>query len=326
MSLLVTGGAGFIGSHFIEHLLATTSEHIVCLDNFNDYYDPAIKRANVADLFGNSRVTLVQGDFCDEVELTEALETHDVRRIMHLGGYPGVRYSVENPSIYQEVNVLGTLRVLEAARKTGVERIVVVSSSTVYGRGAQAPFVEDAPLGVPLSPYGASKRAAELLALTYHELHRSPAVCVRLFSVYGPRLRPDLAMSIFAGRILKGLPIALFGDGSIRRDFTHVGDICRGLASTLFTPRIEGEAFNLGHNQPIAMRDLLAQLEAGLGRKSVLEHQPQRKEDMPLTHADLTKSHRLLKYSPQISFDVGCADYCAWFLRTHASPALRAAA
>jgi UDP-glucuronate 4-epimerase len=326
MSILVTGGAGFIGSHFIEHLLATTRHRIVCLDNFSDYYDPAIKRANVAGLFGHDRVTLVRGDFCDQPELIELLETHEVDRIVHLGGYPGVRYSVEHPDIYQQVNAIGTLRVLEAARQTKIRRVVVVSSSTVYGRGAKAPFVEDAPLGVPLSPYGASKRAAELMALTYHELHRTPAVCVRLFSVYGPRLRPDLAMTLFAGRILHGSPIVLYGDGSIRRDFTHVSDICRGLAAVLHTPGVEGEVFNLGHEHPVAMRQVISALETGLGRRAIIQQEAARREDMPLTHADLAKSSRVLGYEPQVSFDDGVADYCQWYLRTHTSSLQRAAA
>lgn len=319
MSILVTGGAGFIGSHFIEHLLTTTRERVVCLDNFSDYYDPAIKRMNVASLFGNSRVALVRGDFCDAAELLDLLETHEVERIVHLGGYPGVRYSVEHPAVYQEVNVIGTLRVLEAARQAKVRRVVVASSSTVYGRGAKAPFAEDAPLGVPLSPYGVSKRAAELLAFNWHELHRLPAVCVRLFSVYGPRLRPDLAMSLFAGRILRGAPILLYGDGSVRRDFTHVSDICRGLSAALDTPGIEGQAFNLGHDQPIAMRELIAALEKGLGHRAIIQRQPGRKEDMPLTHADLTKSRRMLGYEPLISFEAGCAEYCQWYQQTHGS-------
>ena len=327
MSILVTGGAGFIGSHFIEHLLATTPNHVVCLDNFNDYYDPAIKRANVASLFGHDRVVLVRGDFCDEAELSELLENHEIEQIVHLGGYPGVRYSVENPAVYQEVNVLGTLRVLEAARQARVERVVVVSSSTVYGSGAQAPFAEDAPLGVPQSPYGVSKRAAELLALNYHELHQVPAVCVRLFSVYGPRLRPDLAMSLFAGRILHGVPITLYGDGSIRRDFTHVSDICRGLSAALTTPGVEGQIFNLGHNQPITMRQVIAGLETGLGHRAIVKQQSARREDMPLTHASLAKSRRMLGYDPRMSFEAGCQDYCRWYLRTHQSyqPLQRAA-
>lgn len=325
MSILVTGGAGFLGSHLIEHLLATTGENVVCLDNFNSYYDPSLKRANVAELFSNSRVTLVRGDVIDEGEMVDALQSHEVQRVVHLAGYPGVRYSVENPSIYHEVNVLGTLCVLEAARKVGVERLVFASSSTVYGRIATAPFSEDMPPGVPLSPYGTSKRAAELLTLMYHQLHGLPTVCARLFSAYGLRMRPDLVMSIFADKILKGMPITLFGNGSIRRDFTHVSDICRGLAALLYAPSIEGETFNLGHGEPISLSDLIAHLEAGLGRRAIVQHKAERPEDMPLTHADLAKSRRVLGYRPKVSFDVGCADYCAWYLNAQAALAGRVA-
>jgi UDP-glucuronate 4-epimerase len=326
MSILVTGGAGFIGSHFTQHLLETTDEQVVCLDNFNAYYDPAIKRANVAPLFGNPRVALVRGDFCEDGEMIDAVESHGVTRIMHLGGYPGVRYSVDHPHIYQEVNAQGTLNVLETARKTGIERVVVVSSSTVYGRGAVAPFQEDAHLGVPLSPYGASKRAAEVLALTYHELHKTPATCVRLFSVYGPRLRPDLAMSIFADRIAKGLPVTIFGDGSVQRDFTHVSDICRGLSAALFTSGVEGDVFNLGHDHPIAMREVIHQLESGCGRRAIVQWKPARREDMPLTHADLSKSKRVLSYQPRVSFEQGCADFCEWHRQAQGIFTHRAAA
>jgi UDP-glucuronate 4-epimerase len=194
--------------------------------------------------------------------------------------------------------------------------LVVVSSSTVYGAGAQAPFVEDAPLGVPLSPYGASKRAAEVNAFTWHLTYQVPVVCVRLFSVYGPRLRPDLAMSIFSDCMLRGAPITLYGDGSVLRDFTHVSDICRGLQATLFTPDIEGEAFNLGHNKPIAMREVIRHLEAGLACRAVIQRRASRAEDMPLTHADLTKSQRLLGYQPTVSFNTGCLDFCHWYANT----------
>lgn len=314
MSILVTGGAGFIGSHLVEHLLATTKSQVVCLDNFNDYYDPAIKRTNVARLFGEKRVALVRADFCDEAEITAIIERHEVDQIVHLGGYPGVRYSVENPRVYQEVNLLGTLSILEAARKFEMKRVVVVSSSTVYGSGAKAPFAEDANLGVPLSPYGVSKRAAELLAFNYHELHQVPAVCLRLFSVYGPRLRPDLAMTIFADAITQGQPLKLHGDGSVKRDFTHVSDICRGICAALETRGIEGQAFNLGHDQPIAISEVIQTLERHLGSKAIVHRQAPRSEDMPITHADLTKSKKVLGYVPRVSFEEGCADYCRWFL------------
>ena len=312
MPILVTGGAGFIGSHLIELLLAQSDRPIVCLDSFNDYYDPSLKRANVAGFADNRQVTLVEGDFRD-FEMTERLfARHRFRHVVHLGAYAGVRYSVEHPRIYQETNVGGTLSLLEAARRHPVERFLLASSSTVYGNGAAIPFNEDAPLGTPMSPYGATKRSAELMALTYHDLHGVEAACLRPFSVYGPRLRPDLALAIFTRRIAAGQEITLYGDGSIRRDFTHISDICRGFAASMTAAGVVGQAINLGHSQPIAMRSLIAMLEESLGKKAIIDQQPSRPEDMPVTFADLGKAKRLLDYEPTVPIVEGIAEYVAW--------------
>ncbi len=321
MSILVTGGAGFIGSHFIEHLLATTDEPIVCLDNFNDYYSPALKRANVAAFADHPRVTVVEGSFCDCAAMRRLLRDQRIRRIVHLGAYAGVRPSVANPFIYEQTNVGGSLSLLEAARGLPIERFLLISSSTVYGRASAVPFVEDAPLGIPLSPYGATKRAAEIMALTYHDLHRLPVVCLRPFSVYGPRLRPDLALSIFAEAILTGRSLPLFGDGSARRDFTHVHDICQGLAAALQRPNLEGQTINLGHHQPIEMREVIAALEEALGCKAQIEHLPARSEDMAATCADLSKAQRLLDYRPIVPFEDGLRGFAEWFRCHHSSAA-----
>jgi UDP-glucuronate 4-epimerase len=238
---------------------------------------------------------------------------HNVQHVVHLGAYAGVRPSVERPLIYQKANVEGTLVLLEAARAKGIERFLLVSSSTVYGRGAQVPFREDAPLGIPMSPYGATKRAAELLGLTYYDLHRLPVVCLRPFSVYGPRLRPDLAMSVFTEAIDNGRPLPLFGDGSIRRDFTHVSDICNGLLAALDADQVVGETINLGHSEPIEMRALIAMLATALGKRARIDQQPEKPGDMPVTCADLTKAERLLGYRPKVSFAEGIAEFVAWY-------------
>jgi UDP-glucuronate 4-epimerase len=315
MTVLVTGGAGFIGSHFIERLLARDAEKIVCLDDFNDDYDRALKRANVAPWAADPRVTLIEQSFCDAAAMRRLLAAHGVRRIVHLGARTGVRASIANPLAYEETNVGGTLALLQAARACPVERFLLVSSSTVYGAGAAVPFREDAPLGVPLSPYGASKRAAELLGLSYHAEHRVPVVCVRPFSVYGPRIRPDLAMGVFAESIEKSRPLPLYGDGSVRRDFTHVNDICDGLFAALVADGVLGETINLGHQEPVAIRDLLAMLESALGRKAVIDQQPSCAADMPVTCADLTKAQRLLDYRPRVALADGVRDFVAWFRR-----------
>ncbi len=313
MSILVTGGAGFIGSHMIERLLKETDAPIVCLDNFNDYYDPQLKRANVSAFAVEPRVTVVEQDFCDTDAMMSLFKAHAVRQVVHLGAHAGVRRSVETPEPYQRNNVGGTLSLLEAARANPVERFLLASSSTVYGRGAGVPFCEDAPLGVPASPYGATKRAAELLGLTYHALHGVPVVCLRPFSVYGPRVRPDLALSIFTRAIDEGRPLPLYGDGTILRDFTHVSDICDGLLAALGADNVEGATINLGHNEPVEMRHIIRLLEEALGRPAKIDRRAVREEDLPVTCADLTKAQRLLGYSPRMPLTEGIAEFVDWY-------------
>lgn len=313
MSYLITGGAGFVGSHLVEHLLQVTPEPLVVLDNFNDYYDPRVKRENAAAWEGNSRVTLVEGDYCDADTVESLFLNHEVRAICHLGASPGVPASLKHPRAYFENNVVGTVTLLEAARRHQVDRFLFASSSTVYGRGAAAPFVEDAPLGTPASPYGASKRSAEIAGLTYHQLFGVPFVSLRFFNVYGPRLRPELALAVFTRSILEGTPLPLFGDGSVLRDFTHISDICRGIIAALTAPNITGQCLNLGHDQPIAIRRLIEMIEEAADTKATIEHHAPRSEDMPFTHADLTKSRRLLAYAPKIDIAAGVREYVSWF-------------
>jgi UDP-glucuronate 4-epimerase len=313
MSILITGGAGFIGSHLVQHLLTATSERLVVLDNLNDYYDPRLKRENAAELATNPRVMFVEGDFGDSYTAESILLSQEVHVICHLGASPGVPASLKYPREYFQNNVVGTVALLEAARRHKVERFLFASSSTVYGRGAAAPFVEDAPLGVPASPYGASKRAAEIAGFTYHQLFGVPFVSLRFFNVYGPRLRPELALAVFTRSMLEGRPLPLFGDGSVLRDFTHVSDVCKGVAAAMNAPNISGESINLGHDQPITIRRLIEFIEAAAGVKAVIEHHAPRTEDMPLTHADLTKARRLLGYEPKIEIEVGVREYVQWF-------------
>lgn len=317
MAILITGGAGFIGSHLTELLHANTDELIVCLDNFNTYYSPDLKRANAKNVSQLSGVTVVEGDFCNTEFCQNLLRKHEIDRIVHLGAYAGVRYSVDHPELYQEVNVGGTLALLEAARVRPQRRFLLVSSSTVYGLDAAMPFQEDNPLGIPASPYGVTKRAAELMGLTYRILHDVPVVCLRPFSVYGPRLRPDLALSIFAKAICQKRPIPLYGDGSVRRDFTHVSDICAGLMSALYADKVVGEAINLGHSDPIQIRSVIQMLEQSLNKTAIIDQRPPRPEDLPTTFASLDKAKRLLNYQPKVSVDDGFPEFCQWFLNWH---------
>jgi UDP-glucuronate 4-epimerase len=314
MTVLVTGGAGFIGSHFIERLLAAEpATRIICLDSFNDYYVPALKRANVRGFSGHPQVTIVEGTFCDAGLVESLFERAAIRRVVHLGGYAGVRASSAMPLVYEEANVRGTLVLLEAVRKYPVERFVFASSSTVYGEGSPVPFQEDAPLGVPLSPYGVTKRAAEMLTLHYEQVHKVPSVSLRPFSVYGPRMRPDLAIHVFATAIDAGQPIPLYGDGSYRRDFTHVSDVCGGLLAALHRPEAVGQAINLGHHEPVAMLDLVELLSSELGKPAKIDFRPAFAGDMPVTCADLTKARRLLGYQPRVSIAEGVRDFVRWF-------------
>ncbi len=313
MAILVTGGAGFIGSHFIELLLKETEFDIVSLDNFNDYYDPALKRDNAARFTDAPRVRIVEGDFCDLDENVRHLTENKVTHVVHLGAHAGVRPSVSRPDVYIRNNVEGTLAMLEATRRCPVDRFLLVSSSTVYGCGVKIPFSEDAPLGIPASPYGVSKRAAELIGLSYAGLHDIPVVCLRPFSVYGPRLRPDLALSIFARAIHRDEDIPLYGDGTIRRDFTHVSDICVGLLAAMTAENVVGQEINLGHSSPIEIRELIGRLESAFGKKARIKQFAGRPEDLPITFADLTKAKKLLGYEPRVSFDEGIPEYVSWF-------------
>ena len=319
MAILVTGGAGFVGSHLVERLLADGYQPLVVLDNFNDYYDPRLKRESASGWARDERVKLVEGDYGDPDTAERVLLEHGIRAICHLGASPGVPASLVHPQQYMENNVVGTTVLLDAARRFPVERFLFASSSTVYGRGAAAPFVEDAPLGVPASPYGASKRAAEIVGLTYHQLFGVPFTSLRFFNVYGPRLRPELALAVFTRAVLEGTPLPLYGDGSVLRDFTHVSDICSGIALALTAENVAGQCINLGHDQPIPIKSLIELIEASAGRKAIIEHRAPRAEDMPLTHADLTKARRLLGYEPRIDIEAGVREYVDWYRETQLS-------
>ncbi len=321
MSILVTGAAGFIGSHFVEFLLSKQGdEPIVCVDNFNDYYDPALKRNNAALFDKEPRVTFLEKDFCDVSAMKTLFHEHAVRFVVHLGAYAGVRVSVSQPLLYARNNAEGTLVLLETSRMHPVEQFVLVSSSTVYGKGAEIPFREDRLLGIPASPYGASKRAAELFGMTYLELHDVPVVAVRPFSVYGPRLRPDLALSIFTNRILRGESLPLYGDGSIRRDMTHVSDICDGLYNAMTQKQAVGHRINLGNSHPIAMSEVIHHLETAAGMKANIEYYPRREEDLETTCADLTLARDLLNYEPRVLFQEGAKEFVHWYREWYKVP------
>ncbi|RME41739.1 MAG: SDR family NAD(P)-dependent oxidoreductase [Planctomycetota bacterium] len=312
--IVVTGGAGFIGSHLCEALLARGHE-VVALDNLDDFYDPAVKRANLAQALSSERFTFVEGDIRDR-EAVERVLSGNVEAVVHLAARAGVRPSIADPVLYEQVNVHGTTVLLEACRRRGVRRFVFGSSSSVYGNNRKVPFSESDPVDRPISPYAATKRAGELLCHTYDHLFGMDVTCVRLFTVYGPRQRPDLAIHKFARLMEAGRPVPVFGDGSMRRDFTYIADIVDGLCRAL--ERCAGyHQYNLGESQPVSVMELVAGLEKALGRKAVIEHHPQPPGDVDQTYADVTLARRELGYEPKTDLADGLARFVAW-LRSQA--------
>lgn len=312
MAVLVTGGAGFLGSHLLERLLEETDEQLVCLDNLNDSYSPRQKRQNLKRLVANTRFHLVEADLTDREAVHRIFQQFPVEHVFHAAALAGIRPSVLDPLPYLETNVHGTLVLLEAVRRHPVGRFVFLSSSSVYGTRCVVPFREDAPLGKPASPYGVTKYAAEQMCSLYHQLHGVPVVMVRPFSVYGPRLRPDLAMSVFARCIEQGDPLPLLGDGSQKRDFTYVGDVVDGLLAA-WRSDCAGEVINLGHNEPVEIRRLIGLLEQELGKPAKIDPRAPHPGDLPVTCADLEKATRLLGYRPKVSIEQGVREFVKWF-------------
>lgn len=313
MRVLVTGGAGFIGSHLVEKLLNHGHE-VVILDDFNDFYDPRIKHANIAGFA--KEVNVCQVDLRDAAGVRNLFHREKIEAIAHLAARAGVRPSIEQPRLYYDTNVIGTLHLLEAARLTGVERFVFASSSSVYGATETIPFSESEHLTQTLSPYGATKIAGEFLCSTYSRLYRMRVVALRYFTVYGPRQRPDLAIHLFTRRIYSGQAIDQFGDGSTRRDYTYVDDVIQGTFAAL---KYEGplfDIFNLGENETIQLKDLISGIENGLGKKAKINRLPEQPGDMPLTCADISKAKKLLGYHPKTKFSEGLPKFVEWFLRS----------
>jgi len=311
MNILVTGGAGFIGSHLCRRLLSD-GHAVTLIDDFNDYYDPAIKRANVAAMGGAAKV--VEGDIRDRGQIQQLFAEGKFETVIHIAARAGVRPSVNDPQLYIDTNITGTHHLLEASRQNAVKRFVFASSSSVYGLSKTVPFSEDLALPQTLSPYAATKLAGEHLCGNYSYLFGLRAVCLRFFTVYGPGQRPDLAIHKFTDAIHKGLAIPQYGDGTTRRDYTYIDDIVQGVMGAL---KYEGplfDIFNLGENQTITLAELIREIEKGLGKKAVIERLPEQQGDMPLTSADITKARALLGYNPQTKIAEGIPKFIAWYL------------
>ena len=312
--ILVTGAAGFIGSHVSATLLARGDE-VVGLDSFDPYYSPARKRDNVDELRsgpGGSRFTLIQGDIRDRA-LVESLFAKGFDAVAHLAGLAGVRASVERPHDYVDVNVGGTLNLLEAARRSRAKNLVMTSTSSAYGN-AEPPFVEDHPADRPLAPYAATKRAAEMLCHSYFHVHRLPTTVVRLFTAYGPRNRPDMMAYKVLDSIFTGREIPLYGGGEMVRDWTYVEDIARGIVAALDRP-LGYEIVNLGHGEPMVLREFIGEIEALAGKKANFIPAARQESDAIATAADISKARRLLGFEPRVSVREGVQRLVRWYVK-----------
>jgi UDP-glucuronate 4-epimerase len=312
LKVLVTGGAGFIGSHLCERLLRE-GESVVCLDDFNGFYDPAVKRANLADSLRHPAFRLVEGDIRDRALVEGVFSGERPQAVVHLAAMAGVRPSLLDPLLYQDVNVRGTVVLLEAARAFPPENFLFGSSSSVYGEQKKVPFSEDDRVDRPVSPYAATKAAGELLCAAWSRLHGIPVTCLRFFTVYGPRQRPEMAIHRFARLILEGKPIQMYGDGTSRRDYSYIDDIIEGLMRSLRTP-FPYEIINLGESRMVGLSALIRLLEEALGAKAVIERQPVQSGDVPVTCADIGKARRLLGYDPHFPVERGIELFARWLL------------
>ncbi|MCA1962822.1 MAG: GDP-mannose 4,6-dehydratase [Prosthecobacter sp.] len=312
MNILVTGGAGFIGSHTVERILSTRDARITILDSFNDYYNPAIKRANVAAFEG--RVHVQEGDLTDAAFVRQVFEQGRFDAVIHLAARAGVRPSIADPGLYIDVNIRGTFHLLEAARLTGCRHFVFASSSSVYGLNKKVPFSEEDPILQTISPYAMTKMAGEQMCSNYSHLHGIRTVCLRFFTVYGPRQRPDLAISKFTRLIEDGQPIDKYGDGTTARDYTFIRDIVDGILGALdYASGPMCEIFNLGGSQTVTLNDLIATIEDAVGKKAQIRQLPDQPGDVPLTSADVSKATRLLNFRPTTTIAQGVPEYVRWF-------------
>ncbi len=314
-NVLITGGAGFIGSHLVRSLLTEGGWDISVVDNFNDFYSPEFKRRNLADFLENKSFELCEFDICDDEKLREVFKRNKFDVIVHLAARAGVRPSLLHPKLYAETNVNGTLNLLECAKDFGIQQFVFGSSSSVYGARCEVPFVETDKTSEPISPYAATKIAGEMLCHTYSHLYDIRTVCLRFFTVYGACQRPDLAIHKFARLISEGKPIPVFGDGKTRRDYTYIDDIIQGVRAAIDYEKTPHEIINLGESQTVELHELISLLERYLGKKAIIDHKPLQPGDVPQTFADISKARELLGYDPQTQISKGIEKFVDWFKR-----------
>lgn len=312
-SILVTGGAGFIGSHLVDSLLREGGWNIAVVDDLNDFYSPEIKRRNIEAHLSDPDYRFFHANICDNDALRKVFDESEFGCIVHLAARAGVRPSLCYPKLYAETNINGTLNLLELARDFGIRQFVFGSSSSVYGINSKVPFSEEDRTNLPISPYAATKAAGELLCHTYSHLFDMRTVCLRFFTVYGARQRPDLAIHKFCKLISEDQPIQMFGDGSTRRDYTFIDDIIQGVRAAIEYDGAKHDIFNLGESQTVELTRLVGLLEENLGRKAIIDRQPMQPGDVPLTFADISKAKRLLNYVPQTKIEEGIKKFVSWF-------------
>ena len=310
--IVVTGGAGFIGSHLCEHLIKNEN-YVVCIDNLNNFYDPEIKKKNISSIVDNERFTFYKADIRDREQLQFIFEKNRPELIIHLAAMPGVRPSIENPFLYFEVNLTGTLTILETMRQSGINKMIFASSSSVYGNNQKVPFSESDPVDNQISPYASSKRACELLCYNYHSLFGFHISCLRFFTVYGPRQRPDLAIHTFTSKILEDKPLQIFGDCNTSRDYTFISDATEGIINSV--SRLKGfNIYNIGESRTISLSTMIETIENTLGKKAIREFLPKQQGDVERTLADITKARKELKYNPAFDFKHGIEEFIKWKL------------
>jgi len=311
---LVTGGAGFIGSHLVDRLLASGHD-VACLDCFDDFYDRRVKERNIASAVAHPRCRFFELDLRDAGKLATIWGAFAPDVVVHLAARAGVRPSLENPRLYFEMNVTATLNVLECARRLGPAKVVFASSSSVYGNQQTVPFSETDPTDRPISPYAACKKMGEQLSYTYHHAYGMSVFCLRFFSAYGPRSRPDMAVAKFTRAIDRGETITVFGDGSTARDYTYIDDIVDGVVAAC--DRADGFGiYNLGRSEPVLLRDLVNGIAAAVGKPAKIRTEPVQPGDVERTYANVSLSRRDLGYNPKVSLTEGLARYVEWYRRT----------
>ncbi len=313
MNILVTGGAGFIGSNLSEKLL-NEKHNVFCLDNFDTFYDPLIKRKNIEQSLVKNNYALIEGDIRDKHLMNKIFAENEIELVIHLAARAGVRPSILEPELYYDVNVIGTLVLLEAMKSANVTRMIFASSSSVYGNNEKVPFSESDNVDFPISPYAATKKACELLCHTYHNLYGFDIFCLRYFSVYGPHQRPEMAIHNFARKIIDGSPITVFGDGTSKRDYTFIDDIVDGTISAM--NNLKGyEIINLGESKTYSLNTVIALLEKSLGKKAIINKLPDQPGDVNLTNADISKAKSLIGYGPKTNLEEGISKFVSWLVK-----------